>query len=119
MITVVSKKLKSLSVFFPVFNEEENIEKLLSESLEIIPQIAKKYEIIFINDGSIDNSRKILEKIRRNNKNIRLINHPKNLGYGESLKTGIKQAKYEWIFWTDADLQFRLQELEEIYKIHR
>jgi glycosyltransferase involved in cell wall biosynthesis len=116
MITVVSKKLKSLSVFFPVFNEEENLEKLAVESLEIIPQIAQKYEIIFVNDGSTDNSRKVIEKLRRNNNNIRLINHPKNLGYGECLKTGIKNSKYEWIFWTDADLQFRLKELNKFIK---
>ena len=98
MITVVSKKLKSLSVFFPVFNEEENLEKLLAESLEIIPQIAKKYEIIFVNDGSTDNSKNILEKLRKNNDNIRLINHSKNLGYGESLKTGIKKVNMNGFF---------------------
>ena len=116
MITVVSKKLKSLSVFFPVFNEEENLEKLLTESLEIIPKIAQKYEIIFVNDGSRDKSKVILEKLRKNNNNIRLINHSKNLGYGESLKTGIKKSKYEWIFWTDADLQFKLKELRKFIK---
>jgi len=111
MIAVVMRKLKSLSVFFPVYNEEANLEVLLQNALRIVPTLAEKYEIIVINDGSIDQSPLIVDRLKRKHSQLKLINHPKNLGYGEVLKTGIKVSKCEWIFWTDSDLQFDLSEL--------
>jgi len=113
MITVVLKKLKSLSVFFPIYNEAENLEKLIIGTANILPNFAEKFEIIAINDGSEDQSSKTLEELKEEYSFLKIVNHPKNLGYGECLKTGIKEAKYEWIFWTDSDLQFDLNELEK------
>jgi glycosyltransferase involved in cell wall biosynthesis len=111
MITAVMKKLKSLSVFFPVYNEEANLEILLKQALRIVSKLATKYELLVINDGSTDASREIVEKLQKQNPQVKLISHQKNKGYGEVLKTGIKHSQYEWIFWTDSDLQFDLSEL--------
>lgn len=110
------KKLKSLSIFFPVFNEEANLEVLLNQALRIIPQIAKQYELLIINDGSTDDSLKIAQKIAKKHNEIKVLSHPSNLGYGEVLKTGIKQSQYEWIFWTDSDLQFDLAEIVNLVR---
>ena len=107
------KPLKSLTVFFPVFNEEENIPLLIDSASKIIPQLAEDYELIIIDDGSTDKSLNIAQELTRDKKQWRIIAHPKNLGYGEVLKTGIKAAKKEWLFFTDADLQFNLQELTD------
>lgn len=107
------KPLKSLTVFFPVFNEEENIPLLIDSASRIIPQLAEDYELIIIDDGSTDKSLNIAQELTRDKKQWRIIAHPKNLGYGEVLKTGIKAAKKEWLFFTDADLQFNLQELTD------
>lgn len=103
--------LRSISVFFPVFNEAENIDQLLSTSLSYIPSLARQYEIIIVNDGSTDETAsKVREWIKKDN-HIRLVSHKKNKGYGAALKTGITTCRYEWIFWTDGDLQFDLQSL--------
>jgi len=110
------KKLKSLSVFFPVYNEEANLEVLIEQALRIIPSLAKKYELLIINDGSNDESLKIAKELSSKNKFLRVINHKFNRGYGEVLKTGIKNSQYEWIFWTDSDLQFDLAELANFIK---
>lgn len=110
------KKLKSLSIFFPVFNEEANLEVLLNQALRIIPELAKQYELLIINDGSTDDSLKIAQKMAKKHPEVRVISHPNNLGYGEVLKTGIKQSQCEWIFWTDSDLQFDLAELANFIK---
>lgn len=107
------KPLKSLTVFFPVFNEEENIPLLIDSASRIIPQLALDYELIIIDDGSTDQSLNIAQELTANKKQWLIIAHPKNLGYGEVLKTGIKAAKKEWLFFTDADLQFNLQELTD------
>lgn len=107
------KPLKSLTVFFPVFNEEKNIPLLIDLASKIIPQLASDYELIIIDDGSTDQSLNIAQELIANKKQWLIIAHPKNLGYGEVLKTGIKAAKKEWLFFTDADLQFNLQELTD------
>lgn len=105
------KALESLTVFFPVYNEAENIPLLIDSTSKIIPQFAKDYELIIINDGSSDQSQEIAESLIKEKAHWRLVSHPKNLGYGEVLKTGISEAKKEWLFFTDGDLQFNIQEL--------
>jgi glycosyltransferase involved in cell wall biosynthesis len=107
------KALESLTVFFPVYNEEKNIPLLIDSASKIIPQLAKNYELIIINDGSTDNSQQVAESLIKGKSAWRLVSHQKNLGYGEVLKTGIKEATQEWLFFTDGDLQFDLKELAQ------
>ena len=110
------QKLKSLSVFFPVYNEEANLEILIDQAARIIPTLAKKYELLIVDDGSLDQSATIAKRLCKKYSQVHLISHPQNLGYGEVLKTGIKKAQYQWIFWTDSDLQFDLNELAHFVK---
>lgn len=100
----------------PCFNEEKNIEIAVNNAYRILPKIAKKWELIVVNDGSTDLSLKIVNKLIKKNKNIKIINHQKNLGYGAALKSGFKKAKYDWIFFTDSDLQFNVEQLYEFMK---
>ncbi len=111
------KKLKSLSVFFPVFNEEANLEVLIKQAIRILPHLASRYELLIINDGSSDESLKIAKKLKSQYQEIRIFSHKYNRGYGEVLKTGIKKSRYDWIFWTDSDLQFDLSELMNFVKV--
>ena len=106
-------QLESLSLFFPTFNEEQNIQSQLNHALEVAPSVAKLYELIVIDDGSTDQTAAIVQKMMVNHPQIKLISHPKNRGYGAALKSGFKAAQCSWIFFTDADLQFDLTELGE------
>jgi glycosyltransferase involved in cell wall biosynthesis len=113
------KKLTSLSLFFPAYNEEANIEAATKQALEVLPQIAEEFEIIIINDGSKDNTRKIALELENKYKQVRLVSQ-RNKGYGGALKRGFKEAKLDWIFFTDSDLQFNLKELKKfITKAHK
>lgn len=107
----MSKKLTSLSVFFPCFNEEKNIPLFVKEAMEYFPTVAKKFELIIVNDGSFDGTKKVAEGLAKKYKEVRVVSHPENKGYGAALRTGFKKAKYDWIFFTDGDLQFRLNQL--------
>lgn len=105
------KQLTSLSVFFPAFNEAANLPHLLEQANQVVPQLAQEFEYIVVNDGSTDNTIAIVDDLKKQFPNVCIVSHPKNEGYGAALKTGIAAAQYDWIFFTDADLQFDLHDL--------
>ena len=81
--------MKELAVIIPVYNEQENIEKVLNDWKSILEK--KKFDIIIINDGSKDKTKIILNKIKKKNSNIKIINKL-NGGHGESIYLGYKYA---------------------------
>lgn len=105
--------LNELSVFFPCYNEENNILNTFNKALPIIKDIACRWEIILINDGSKDNTGKVLEEIHRQYpNNTKIITHQPNRGYGAAFKSGFYNARYQWIAFTDADGQFDFSEIK-------
>lgn len=105
-------KLETLSIFFPAYNEAGNIEEALKQALQVAPTVAKEYEVIVVNDGSKDATLQIAKRIAAQNSHVRVVSQ-RNQGYGGALKRGFKEAKYDWIFFSDSDLQFDLSELEK------
>jgi glycosyltransferase involved in cell wall biosynthesis len=103
-------RLRSLSVFFPMHNEEENIARVLAQAQKVVPQLAEKYEIIVVNDGSRDRTSEIAHRLAKKDRHIVVVDQV-NLGYGGALQTGFRTAKYDWVFFADGDLQFDLGEL--------
>src|SRR3989338_2580065 len=103
--------IKNLSVFFPLFNEEGNVEMLVKKAIDVLEKLKLEYEIILVNDGSTDGTKEKTEKLAKENPRIKAINHPKNLGFGEALKSGFYNAKYDTIVYTDGDGQFDFSEV--------
>lgn len=106
--------INELSVFFPAYNEEKNIEKTVLNARGVLLKIAKKWEIIVVNDGSRDRTLEIVKKLIKSDKRIRVISHNPNKGYGEALKTGFYNSRYQWIFLTDSDGQFDFAEITKL-----
>ena len=113
------KKLDNLSVFFPAYNEQDNIENTITNAIAILPKVAKKWEVLVINDGSSDKTGKVISKLAKENKGVRLINHKVNRGYGAAFKSGLYGAKYDWITFTDADGQFDFSEITNFIEKQR
>lgn len=103
-----------ISVVIPAYNEENAIEKTIKEIQKVMKKnkIDKGSEIIIVNDGSTDNTKSVAEKC-----GAIVVNNPTNMGYGFSLKRGIKQAKNEMIVITDADLTYPFSSVPEMIKI--
>lgn len=108
---MTEKKLPELSVFFPFWNEEKNIEKVVHNALPVIKQSAKEWELLLIDDGSSDKTLEKAKEIARNIRNVKVITHSPNRGYGSALKEGFTHSKYKYIVFTDGDGQFDMQEL--------
>lgn len=102
--------MKKLSIIIPAFNEEKTVLTVLNGVRQTMKKTKIPYEIVVINDGSIDSTKSLLEK----EKGIVLINHPYKKGYGASLKNGINHSQSDFVLFIDADDQ---QDPEDILKL--
>lgn len=117
-------KRLSISIVIPVYNEEENILILHNELRNVMDKLNKSYEIIFIDDGSTDNSFKILEKLHKRYNNIKVIKFRNNFGQSAAISAGFSNARGSILVVMDADLQNDpkdipklLDKLEEDYDV--
>lgn len=105
-----------LSIIVPCYNEEKNLVPLLKRLEDTLKKIGSLYEIILIDDGSQDNTKEVIKRLSKENKNIIPKFHEKNLGIVGAWKTGLQLSSGEYIVTIDADLQYRPEDIELLYK---
>lgn len=104
----------SLSVFFPAYYDEKNIEKVVVAAINVLEELKlKDYEVIIIEDGSPDKTDEVADMLAEKFSKVRVIHHEKNMGYGATLKDGFLNAKLDYVFYSDGDNQFDLNELKK------
>ena len=94
---------KSISLVISCFNEEGNINKLVERCEKILK--IQNSELILVNNGSVDNTKKIIQEHINKNQKIKLVDIEKNIGFGNGIWEGFKTAKYNILAYTHADLQ--------------
>ncbi|MFO0946059.1 MAG: glycosyltransferase family 2 protein [Planctomycetota bacterium] len=105
----------SISLFFPVYNDEATIERITTKAITTLEEIADRYEIVIVDDGSPDRSGIIAEELAEKYPQVTVVHHAVNKGYGAALQTGFRAAsRYEWICQTDGDDQYDLRELHHL-----
>ncbi len=109
-----SKTPVSISVFFPCYNEQDNITRTTQQALAVLEKLAADYEIIIVNDGSSDDTARIADEIAAKNDRVKVVHHPTNLGYGAALQSGFKAAAKDLVFYTDGDGQFDIGEMPQL-----
>jgi len=105
----------SLTIFFPAYNDEKTIGQLVIKSINIAKELTKDYEVIVIDDCSPDKSGIIADKLAKKHKEVKVIHHKKNKGYGGALKSGFYNASKDLIFYTDGDAQYNVEELKKLF----
>lgn len=103
--------VQNLSVFFPAYNEEKNIENTINQAVKALKKLELEWEIIIVDDGSKDQTGEVSDELSDKLEHVRVI-HQINKGYGGALKTGFKEARYEWVAFADSDGQFDFSEIE-------
>ncbi len=102
---------KNISVFFPAYNDAGTIPTMIIRALQTLPEVSDDYEVIVINDGSTDDTGRVLDEMSRLYPHLRVIHHSQPSGYGGVLRAGFAAAQKEWIFYTDGDAQYDSREL--------
>ncbi|MCA9242423.1 MAG: glycosyltransferase family 2 protein [Phycisphaerales bacterium] len=104
----------SLTIFFPCYNEEANVEKVTRQAVEVGRKVADDLEVIIVNDGSKDRTEEVADRLAAEIPEVRAVHNKPNRGYGGALQRGFREATKNWIFYTDGDGQFDLNELPKI-----
>lgn len=105
----------NLSIVIPLLNEEESLQELHDWIVKVMTAANYSYEVIFIDDGSTDNSWPIIEKLAAENPAIRGIHFHKNYGKSQALHAGFARAKGDVVVTMDADLQDNPEEIPDLY----
>ncbi len=105
---------KNLSVVIPAYNEEKTISKVITDIKSLLEEYGFKSEIIVVDDGSTDNTSRILKDL-----DVETVTMKPNRGYGKAVKTGIKKSRYELIMLTDGDGTYTPESMKKLIENSR
>jgi glycosyltransferase involved in cell wall biosynthesis len=103
-----------VSFVLPAHNEEANVVRAIEATALMAERCCDDYEIIVVDDGSRDRTAELVAALARRDSRVRVAQHETNLGYGEALHTGFASAQYDYVFFTDADNQFDMNEFPQL-----
>jgi glycosyltransferase involved in cell wall biosynthesis len=108
--------MPGLSVFFPAYNDGGTIASLVITAVKVAPTLTPDYEVIVVNDGSSDDTARILDELAQiYPEHVRVVHHQKNRGYGGALRTGFATATKDLVFYTDGDAQYDPAEITVLW----
>lgn len=110
---------KVVSILMPAYNEAQNIEKVVCKCIETLDKLKLKGEVVVTNDGSIDNTKDILNNLKKEITNLVVVHHEKNMGYGAALYNAINASKGDIIVTIDSDGQFNIEELPLLLNLYQ
>lgn len=111
------RRLPSLTIFFPCYNEEGNVERVVRAALEHGAAVAEDLEVLVVNDGSRDRTGEIADRLSSEIPNVRAVHNRPNQGYGGAVARGLSEARKAWIFFSDGDGQFDLGEIPRLIEL--
>ncbi len=103
-----------LSIFLPVYDEEENLERLHEKIIAAMIELGQSFEVIYVDDGSADHSLELLKKFAANDRRVRVISFRRNYGQTAAMAAGIDAARGEVLIPMDADLQNDPADIERL-----
>ncbi len=113
------KPLPSISIILPCYNEEGNVERTAEMALKAGKKYAEAPEIIIVNDGSKDRTGELADNLAKKHPEIKVVHNNPNRGYGGAVRSGFDAATKEYIFFTDGDGQFDIDEIGLLIPILR
>jgi glycosyltransferase involved in cell wall biosynthesis len=107
----------SISAFFPAYNDFDSIGEIIHTTARLLPKLTCDYEIVVVNDGSVDGTANLLQALSVEYPFLKVIQHGVNQGYGAALITGFANCSKDLIFYTDGDGQYDVEELPHLLAV--
>lgn len=107
----------SISAFFPCYNDSATLKGLIEKALSVLAELTDDYEVIVVDDGSADSSSEVIDALAASYRKVRVVRHDRNRGYGAALRSGIKTSSKDWVFYTDSDGQYDVEDLRRLYSL--
>jgi glycosyltransferase involved in cell wall biosynthesis len=119
---MAAMKFERLSVFFPMWNEEEYLQRALDAAQDVCEELIASgdigdYELIIVDDASTDATGQLADQAVANDSHVKVVHHPTNRKLGGSIKTGFATATGDVVLYTDADLPFDMRELHKALRL--
>jgi glycosyltransferase involved in cell wall biosynthesis len=109
--------LRSLSIIIPAYNEEQRLPATLQTIGAFLDQRAFEFaEVLAVNDGSRDGTARVIREAAERDPRVRLLENPGNRGKGYAVRHGMREARGEWVLFTDADLSAPIEELDRLWQ---
>ena len=115
-MTQSSNTKPGLSVFFPAYNDSGTIASLVIAAIQAARKLTNDFEVIVVNDGSLDGTASIADELARNYPEVKVVHHPRNRGYGGALRSGFEAATRDLVFYTDGDAQYDPSEMNVLWE---
>ena len=112
-----SRESVRVSLFFPVYRDESTTAVMITKALRFLSSVGDEYEVIVVDDGSPDRSGAIADDLARQHPNVRVIHHPRNLGYGAAIRTGLAASRFEYVCFTDGDDQYEIEDFRKLLRL--
>ncbi len=106
--------MTELSILIPVFNDQEVLPELIKRLIPVLESLTPQYEIIFVDDGSSDNSFDILKRYREKNSKIKILKLTENFGQSNAISAGLEKVTGEIVIIMDSDLQDRPEDIPKL-----
>jgi glycosyltransferase involved in cell wall biosynthesis len=107
----------SVSLFFPVYRDERTVRVVAHKALRLLRSLGVPFEVIIVDDGSPDRSGEIADELAREHAEIRVVHHPKNLGYGAAVQSGIAACRHATLCMTDGDDEYEVEDFRKLLKL--
>jgi glycosyltransferase involved in cell wall biosynthesis len=115
MSAASSSRPVGLSIFFPAYNDAGTIGSLVVQAVQVATRLTPDFEVIVVNDGSVDATQSIVDELARTYPQVRAVHHVRNRGYGGALRSGFAAARKELVAYTDGDGQYDPSEIEALW----
>lgn len=107
----------SITLFFVLYKDEHTVRIVADKALALLSSLTTDFEIIIVDDGSPDRAGEIADDLAREHASIRVIHHPRNLGYGAAVRSGLGAARNEFICFVDGDDEYEIEDFRRILKL--
>jgi glycosyltransferase involved in cell wall biosynthesis len=106
-----------VSVVIPAYNEESTLEEVVAEAIEAAARVASRFEVVIVNDGSIDQTGEIADRLSSRHEAVRVVHHASNRGFSGAMQSCIENAAGDYVFLGPADGQARYGELVRFWEL--